>query len=312
MESKSHSKTIDEIKEVFDALGIKQCRPYNGNKELMFSCPFPGHKTGDNNPSASYSLEKDTFNCFTCGAKGTLKNLYKQVTGEEMNSIAYATIREKCNKNKIDRIIDFIKKPATVYYDNTILMSYQDVPEEAKQYLINRLKKPEIIADWELGYDPRTRRITMPVRSQNKTLVAIIGHQTQNPKYIPIVPKEGYEKLKYLYGMHKIDRNNDTAILVEGMFDVISGYALGYTNVYGMQGLILGSDPLKFLQMNFNNIILALDNDQYGIATTRALKKTLKKLFHHVTIYRYPNGAKDFGDIVQKGLEVYYGEAATK
>ena len=58
-----------------------------------------------------------------------------------------------------------------------------------------------------------------------KKIVGIIGHTpyAKKFKYVPLVPEIGYQKRLFLYGMDKIDRKNDTAILVEGLFDVIAG-----------------------------------------------------------------------------------------
>ena len=64
-----------DVKELFEEYGIKRIRQ-KGN-ELQFCCPFHD----DRNPSASLNIELGIYNCFSCGARGTLVDFIAQMEG---------------------------------------------------------------------------------------------------------------------------------------------------------------------------------------------------------------------------------------
>ena len=298
--TKNVHSSVDSAEDMLRELGLQNIRPCGD--EIQFSCPYPGHKNNDAHPSAFFNLNKNVFHCFSCGANGSLESLYKFITGQEINAFSIAELKFNQVNNSAHKITDILKaqEVATNIYQDSILDKYKEIPQDMYSYLIKRVKNPDIISLFELGYDKETQKATMPIRNARHQLVGIIGHMPYSKgfKYLPILPEKGFKKTLFLYGMDKVDRKIDTAILVEGMFDVVAGYSLGYKNVLGLQGAFLAEEQEAFLRMNFNKIVLALDNDKAGAHTTKHLIKHLKYKFEKIEVFKYPPNIKDLGDMI--------------
>lgn len=68
--------------EIMKRLGIVTSESeikFGGSK--LYSCPY--HK--DNHPSCSIDAEKGLFNCFSCGNKGTLRRVFRDIEGVSIN-----------------------------------------------------------------------------------------------------------------------------------------------------------------------------------------------------------------------------------
>lgn len=79
METLSRSEIT---REALRYMGLK-CKGVPGpdTKEIMVSCPLHGH---DKNPSMGINLEKGVYNCFACGASGSIESLFYKVTGSSL------------------------------------------------------------------------------------------------------------------------------------------------------------------------------------------------------------------------------------
>lgn len=60
---------------------------HKSGKWVKFSCPFPGHKHGDHNPSLGATPATQTFYCFTCGKTGDLITWLREYRGLDWKEI---------------------------------------------------------------------------------------------------------------------------------------------------------------------------------------------------------------------------------
>lgn len=57
---------------------------YPSTDQIMVRCPIHGQGGKDKNPSCGISLSKGLYNCFACGAHGSIESLFREVTGLDL------------------------------------------------------------------------------------------------------------------------------------------------------------------------------------------------------------------------------------
>ena len=123
------------------------------------------------------------------------------------------------------------------------------------------------------GYIDRFRgRIIIPIQNENGEYVAFGARALfpdQTPKYLNSADSLIYNKSRLLYGLYTAKdsiKSEDSVILMEGYFDVISAQAHGVENVVGVCGTALTSDHIKLLSRytKSRRIYLSFDTDSAG------------------------------------------------
>ena len=129
------------------------------------------------------------------------------------------------------------------------------------------------------GYIDRFRnRVIIPIQNEYGEFVAFGARALedgQNPKYLNSSDSLIYNKSKLLYGLYTAKdaiKKEDSVILMEGYFDVISSQAHGIENCVASCGTSLTADHVKLLSRytKSRRIYLSFDTDSAGQkATTR-------------------------------------------
>ncbi len=100
------------------------------------------------------------------------------------------------------------------------------------------------------------------------------------PKYLNSAESDLFQKSRFLYGFHQAKlaiREEETAIVVEGYFDVIALHQAGIANVVAPCGTSLTDEHLKMLTRLAKKIIVFFDRDDAGIAATgKSMELALK------------------------------------
>lgn len=85
---------FDALKEHFDLLTEvgKDCgEGRQSGRWVLFSCPFPGHKNGDHNPSLAVTPDNGRYHCFACGQSGDVLTWlvdYRKMTWKDITDLA--------------------------------------------------------------------------------------------------------------------------------------------------------------------------------------------------------------------------------
>ena len=184
------------------------------------------------------------------------------------------TANEYLTKRSISReIIDkfalgVAPKKYTALYDILKKDFSDDILEKAG--LILKAKEGQ-------GYIDRFRgRIIIPIHDENGEVVAFGARALfaeQNPKYLNSSDSLIYNKSKLLYGLYTAKntiKSEDSVILMEGYFDVISAQSHGVGNVVGVCGTALTSEHIKLLSRytKSRRIYLSFDTDTAGQKAT--------------------------------------------
>lgn len=188
-------------------------------------------------------------------------------------------------------------------------------------YLYSRHFTKEVMDEFEVGYDPVTERITIPVRDADGHLIAIakrvvddskivtknrakeLGLTSPNPKYT----HDAYTKGDHLYNMHRVKRIISTPgvltsytspgiLIVEGQLDVMRLYQLGFPLAVGVGASSFSPNQGKLLEQFTDEVTILLDSDKAG----EFMLKSVAEIFgRFITVYYsiLPRPFKDAGEV---------------
>lgn len=151
------------------------------------------------------------------------------------------------------------------------------------------MKKAGLIIKTREGeYIDRFRnRAIIPIRNEFGEYVAFGARaveKDQMPKYLNSSDSLIYNKSKILYGLYTAKdaiKNEDSVILMEGYFDVISAQAHGIENAVASCGTALTPDHIKLLSRYTpsRKIYLSFDTDSAGQKATNRNAALIKEAF---------------------------------
>ena len=297
-------------------------------------CPFHDDKT----PSLSVSPEKKIFRCFGCGASGNAitflrkhKNLpfpeavrflagkarISMDTEEDKTRELFLFCLAKAQKEFAAQLRSGAFRSAVNYLtERGINQATQE--EFAVGYagsvkdLIAALKKSGIKKEAPLGVGllkekeqgitcPFMGRVIFPITDQRSATVGFGGRtidQSPQAKYINSPDSLIFNKRRVLFGLNQLRILNDTILVVEGYFDVLTLYQAGFKNTVGLLGTELGAEQTRILETLARNVILIFDGDSGGRA---ALLRCLKVPRHSLIVKAVILPAGDPDEIVREG-----------
>ena len=183
---------------------------YQG-KDLVVKCLNPEHE--DSNPSMRIDKVDGKFHCFSCGFKGNIFKYYGILTNNV--AIKISKLKEKIRDLKIDQ--QGLEYPNGYTPFNT---SFRGISKSTLRKF-NAFFTNEV-SDLE-------DRIVFPITDASDKITVFVARHTLSdaqPKYvnypahrqIPLFPV-------------KLDKGNNTLVLVEGIFDFLNCYDKGLHNI---------------------------------------------------------------------------------
>ena len=181
---------------------------------------------------------------------------------------------------------DIIKK----FHLGVAPKSFSALYEELRKDFSNEvLEKAGLILKSEKGgYIDRFRaRLIIPIQNENGQFVAFGARaleKDQAPKYINSSDSLIYNKSRILYGLYTAKdaiKSEDSVILMEGYFDVISSQAHGIENCVASCGTSLTPDHVRLLSRytKSRKIYLSFDTDGAGQKATERGASVIKEVF---------------------------------
>lgn len=138
------------------------------------------------------------------------------------------------------------------------------------------------------GYIDRFRgRIMVPIQDENGNYIAFGARaleDNQNPKYLNSPDTPVFNKSRSLFALYQAKqaiKEQDSVIIMEGFFDVISAHTHGLTNVVATLGTSLTEQHIKILAKysDSRRIYLAFDSDEAGVNATDRGAEIIKSVF---------------------------------
>ena len=162
---------------------------------------------------------------------------------------------------------------------NGYMERYDDLPIEALEYLRGKERGLEdyTIDFWGLKYDLREKRIMIPIYDLKGRLIATSGraiHDYINPKYRHMT---GFKRRYQLFGEDPKVRepapsSKPRGIVVEGQFDVIHLWQMGYRTAVAMYGSSMTPQQIERFKTMFSSAIFLTDGDEPGQIAGEKLK----------------------------------------
>jgi DNA primase len=131
---------------------------------------------------------------------------------------------------------------------------------------------------------PFMGRIVFPLMDQRGAIVGFGGRaidSSAQAKYLNSSESPIFNKRKLLFGLKQLRISNDTVLVVEGYFDVLTLHQAGFKNTVGLLGTEISAEQVRILEGLARNAILIFDRDPGGQA---ALLKCLKVQRHNLTL----------------------------
>ena len=145
-----------------------------------------------------------------------------------------------------------------------------------------------ILKNSQGSYIDRFRnRIIIPIQAENGDYIAFGARaieEGQNPKYLNSSDSPIYNKSRILYGLYSAKeaiKQEDSVVVMEGYFDVISAQAHGIKNAVASCGTSLTLEHVKLLSKYTRNrrIYLSFDTDLAGQNATKRGGELIKTAF---------------------------------
>lgn len=294
---------------------------YEDGEELKFSCPFPEHSNGDRNPSSGVNKKTKMYNCFSCHRKGTIVTFVAEMEGIS-EAVAARYVRENFykhgdyeNKSVVESLKKKLERPKEVKMptgiSETALSSFyvdwdkvfeayenEELPPQLSYIIESKGFCKDTLKMFNIGFDQKTNRLTIPIRDFNGELVGIKGRATlqdQMPKYKSIGDKEDSQPY---YGFFTTNINNytfglDTAekdvIICEGEFDAIALREKGFGGAVSIGTCSIRDKQIRDIRRKASSVVVLLDSDDAGVKGAKEIFESLDK-YIPVKVAECPEG----------------------
>ena len=289
--------TGDQLVAVLERLGVGITTV--GDTEVGGRCPVHHLTVGkeDRSPSWSMNLYSGLWICYSCGAKGNLPQLVLQLTDSSDEALL---VNEYIISSGLERLKAGLSDPveAMPSVDLSTYRKFVPVPEQLLEY---RRMDPEVAQRFGIRWDPQPRHWIVPIVSQYGDLW---GWQAKGKDYFRNVPT-GVPKSRTLFGIERFKAQ--VAVLVESPLDVVRMSSLRpglLTHGLASFGAHVSAEQLNLLVRVADTIVVALDNDEAGIAAAQRVFDSCPRPRGGINFLRYEHtNAKDIGDMTDDELE---------
>ena len=292
---------IQQIKDRVSCVDIaKQCGLMIRKAGDRIASPL---RPGADNKSA-FVVHDEFFYDFVAGTGGDCIDLLAELKYDGHRGMAIRELGEMVGADT-NRAVSVDWKDYFQNLGNGIYYWNEHLKPEHIKYITDRGITEETINRLKIGYNENYKRIIIPYM-KNGYYYNWIGraYGDMKPKYYK-PPKDEYTD-DAPWGMHTLDRNNDTLYICEGAFDALSFEQEG-CSVIAMMG---GSFNKQIIPMilsimkQFKKVILAFDSDDAGKGFTKKFCKLLCSTKLDFDVILIPDGFKDISEYYAAGNDL--------
>lgn len=163
-------------------------------------------------------------------------------------------------------------------------------------------------------YDTFYNRVLIPIYDQYGKNVGFGGRilpkntTSTSVKYINTSETPVFKKSEILFNYHNAKREAEKQkelVMLEGYFDVVSAFDLGFKNAVALMGVALSDYQINMIKKLNCDLVLALDNDKIGKATMLKLIPMLMDKGITTSVYDISlldGNYKDFGELLENNV----------
>jgi len=288
---------VSSIRDIADS-HLRKVRP-TGNQDVMAICPFHTKADGteERHPSFAMNVYNGLWYCHSCHARGNLYTFLRDVGVPHAEiQFRYQGLIDEAEKHAPPRPdpldpIEPTKEPLEESFLGLFDLCPTSLVEEDHY-------PPELLRQFDVGFDVKHNRITFPLRDRRGRLVGISGRSVipnARPRY-KVYDKEylafglaerATDKRAILWNIHNIytqfsfeqDPGQKFVVVCEGFKAVMRVAQAGIPSVVGLLGSYMSVEQELMLCQLGCPILLMLDNNQAGRlgqrdAGDRLLKRT--------------------------------------
>ena len=239
-----------------------------------FLCLNPEHE--DTNPSMNIAPDKQHVKCFSCGAYFDIFDLIgidnnlKEFKDQYKKALEIFNIGEN---SKMKNIILPLKEEVNPEKDYTLYFVSSNINLEKTDYPTKqRGLSIEVLDKFNIGYDPDITSLIIPTSKHS--------YVSRNTK--PNIDKKDRYRKKgkaNIFNLKAIKEPVSSVFIVEGEIDALSIIDVGGAAI-GLGSTANKNKLLSYLKDNKPNkpFIIALDEDETGLAATQQLEAGLQSL----------------------------------
>ena len=268
----------EQIKKILDRHNFRYKETGYG---MVMACPFHD----DNSPSFSINADTGAWNCFAgqCGIRSRDFKRFLRLLGWSWDSIKALKLR----KGKLT-----IRREEEIkYLDEAILGVYDICPG----YLIDRGFKPKVLKFFDIGFDEKVQRLTIPMRDLRGKLVGFSRRRVFDSTYDNSTPYllQGPAS-NTLFNAHNLSGVSlPNIILLEAPLDCIWLWQQGFRNVVSLWNANVSEKQASILSRLSDQIIFFLDNDEAGQQCTEKSFRQIPGATKFRVVTNWPAGQKD-------------------
>lgn len=269
-EINDHADLVAYAKNVFDL-------ERKGN-DYFTNCPFHVDKT----PSLSFTPEKNSYYCFSCGRSGKMigflmefEDLSFEDAVEKAASLAHVDLSNMCQS----RTIQFLKrwretlkgqkKPEPFVHPVLPASEYEKFTAQPVQEWLDEGIEQSVMDLFGVRVDEIGNRIVYPVYDLNRNLINIKGRtRYENYKKLKLPKYINYHKVGVLDYFQCLEttlpyvRQQGEIIIFESIKSVMKAYGWGYRNCASAEKHTLTPEQISLLiRLHIKNVIFAYDSD---------------------------------------------------
>ena len=268
--SKIKSLTISDVLEA-ESIPLKKV-----GREFVTQCCWHS----DKNPSLTISDDKGFLFCHVCREGGdviayfqkkfglSFRDACERIAGSHNIPIDYVEEDAEAIKRKKE------EQKAAYARVESMQKSFRQGLHNNKapiSYLVGRNIQPETSKFFELGYDSKENRLTVPIKDKSGNIVGFSGRSlgSEMPKYKNTSNNSIFVKSELVFNEYAASehiRDKDQCIFVEGHFDAISMWQYGLKNTVALQGTASPSENvISRLLRKTKQFVLCMDADAGGV-----------------------------------------------
>jgi hypothetical protein len=173
--------------------------------------------------------------------------------------------------------------------EESSLDAFKTITDEAWSWFEKRGLSVNTVKEWELGWHPQARRISIPVRDVKGRLVCVSGRAMdswQQPKFLH---SKGFRRDFYLYGEHRC-QTPGVGYLVEGFFDAIALWQKGYRNAFCFMGPGVSKFQVEKIVEFCTEVVIVPDGDAPGKEIAERVLTAVQPRLWKTRVIEVPDG----------------------
>lgn len=199
------------------------------------------------------------FFCFACGEGGSIEEFVARMRGEDPLDVVRPTAHER--PERIGPVVPLTPLDPT------------------HPYFLERGIHEATARHFGLGYfrgrPPLGGRIIAPLHAPDGTLVGHIGRAVDDAVEPRYCFQRGVRRRELLFNLHRVKASGaETVILVEGIFDALGVFQVGFPHVVASLGCRITAAQRALLS-RFSRVCILFDHDSSGDEAAARLKEEL-------------------------------------